>query len=72
MTQSSSTPFYQRKAEELRVLAQSEPNAVLREQHQRLAAIYQTLANHRASRQAARGGETRPTISIPQGMLRSA
>ncbi len=68
MTQPSVSPFYQRKAEELRGLAGNEPNATLREQHLRLAAIYQTLANHKAARRA----ENRPMISIPQGMLRSA
>lgn len=60
----SSSSFYQRKADEARQLAESEPNATLAEQHRRLARIYQSLADSPSRRP--------PGITIPKGLLRRA
>jgi hypothetical protein len=72
MTDSSpSSLFYQRKANELRQLAEAEIIVSVRDQHLRIAAMYQALADHTTSPPPANSEAPRPRISIPKGLLRS-
>jgi hypothetical protein len=66
-----SSEFYLRKAEELRRLAEAEVIPAVRDQHLRIAAMYQALADHCGDRSPTPSEPIRrPTISIPTGVLR--
>lgn len=67
-----SAAFYLRKAEELRSLAENEVIPSVRDQHLRIASMYQALADHTTGRPVETVKQPRPTITIPKGLLRSA
>jgi hypothetical protein len=74
----SSIEFYLRKAEELRRMADKEVIPAVRDQHLRIASMYQALADHTSSRPTIRTATAKsdtaapPRIAIPKGLLRSA
>lgn len=65
-----SAEFYQRKADEMRGFAASEAVPAIREQHLRIAAMYQSLADQTMSRPTVRMADSRTRIAIPKGLLR--
>jgi len=66
-----SSEFYLRKAEELRRLAEAEVIPGVRNQHLRIASMYQALADHGGDRSPGPSEPVRrPTVSIPKGVVR--